>query len=135
MRKTTLKHFAGLTYLTITNVPIKDTEFGEVINLKPMLLEKLVAVALIENKVPIRGAEFRVMKSALGLSNEAIADKLGISRNTVLKWGKEVDVRLPAPYEMLFRVLTAELLKVRLNATISDLRAGDKARKISLEAA
>lgn len=40
MRKTTLKHFAGLTYLTITNVPIKETEFGEVINLKPMCLEK-----------------------------------------------------------------------------------------------
>ena len=135
MRKTTIKHFAGLTYLTITNVPIKDTEFGEVISLKPMCLEKLVAVALIKNKVPIRGAEFRVMKSALGLSNEAIADKLGISRNTVLKWGKEVDNRLPAPYEMLFRVLTAELLKIRLNATISDLRAENKAKKISLEAA
>lgn len=135
MRRTTLKHFAGLTYLTITNVPLKETEFGEVINLKPMLLEKLVAVALIENKVPIRGAEFRVMKSALGLSNEAIADKLGISRNTVLKWGKEVDSRLPAPYEMLFRVLTAELFKIRLNATIKDLRAEDKAKKISLEAA
>jgi DNA-binding transcriptional regulator YiaG len=135
MRKTTLKHFAGLTYLTITNVPVKETEFGEVINLKPTILEKLVAVALIENKVPIRGAEFRVMKSALGLSNEAIAENLGISRNTVLKWGKEVEKRLPAPYEMLFRVLTAELLKIRLNATISDLRAGDKAKKISLEAA
>lgn len=135
MRKTTIKSFAGLTYLTITNVPVKETEFGEVINLRPMLLEKLVAVALIENKVPIRGAEFRVMKSALGLSNEAIADKLGISRNTVLKWGKEIDNRLPAPYEMLFRVLTAELLKIRLNATISDLRAEDKAKKISLEAA
>lgn len=135
MRRTILKHFAGLTYLTITNVPIKDTEFGEIIDLKPMLLEKLVAVALIENKVPIRGAEFRVMKSALGLSNEAIADKLGISRNTVLKWGKEVDNRLPAPYEMLLRVLTAELLKIRLNATIEDLRAENRAKKISLEAA
>lgn len=135
MRRTTLRNFAGLTYLTITNVPVKETEFGEIISLKPMILEKLVAAALIEHKVPIRGAEFRVMKSALGLSNEAIAEKLGISRNTVLKWGKAVDIRLPAPYEMLFRVLTAELLKIRLNATISDLRAEDRARKISLEAA
>lgn len=135
MRKTTLKHFAGLTYLTITNVPIKETEFGAVINLKPMFLEKLVTAALIENKVPIRGAEFRVMKSALGLSNEAIAKKLGISRNTVLKWGKQIEIRLPTPYEMLFRVLTAELLKIRLNATLDDLRTEDKAKKIFLEAA
>ena len=135
MRTTTLKNFAGLTYLTITHVPVKETEFGEIINLKPMLLEKLVAAALIKNKVPIRGAEFRLIKSALGLSNEAIASQVGISRNTVLKWGKEVETRLPPPYEMLFRVLTAELLRIRLNATIKDLRADDKAKKINLQAA
>ncbi len=135
MKTTKIKNFAGLTYLTITNIPVRSTEFGDVIDLKPALLEKLATIALIKNKIPVRGAEFRVMKSALGLSNEAIALKLGISRNTVLKWGKEVETRLPPPYEMLFRLLVAELLGIKLAATLSDLKAGDKAKKIHLEAA
>jgi len=90
---------------------------------------------LIENKVPIRGAEFRVMKSAIALSNEAIANQLGINRNTVLKWGKEVEKRLPPPYEMLLRLLVANLLGIKIATTIEDLKAGDKAKKIKLSAA
>ncbi|MBI4405052.1 MAG: helix-turn-helix domain-containing protein [Deltaproteobacteria bacterium] len=135
MKKTTIKNFGGLTYITVTNIPIKQTDFGEVIDMEPRALEKLVSEALIRNKIPVRGAEFRIMKSALGLSNEAIANQLGISRNTVLKWGKEVEKRLPPPYEMLVRVLVAELMGIRLNATIDDLRAASRAKGISLKAA
>ena len=135
MKYTKMNNFSGLTYLTVLNIPVKETEFGEVIDMPPKSLEKIVAVALIENKVPIRGAEFRVMKSALGLSNEGIADQLGISRNTVLKWGREIEKRLPPPYEMLVRVLVAESLGVTLTAKIEDLKANDRAKKIRLEAA
>ena len=74
------------------------------------------------------------MKSALDLSNEYIANELGISRNTVLKWGKEIENRLAVPYEMLFRLLAAELLGVMLMPTLSDLRAKDKAQKINVKA-
>lgn len=130
-----MKNFGGLTYITITNIPLRETDLGDVIDLPSGALEKLVALALIKRKVPIRGAEFRVMKSALGFSNEAIAEKLGISRNTVLSWGKEVEKRLPPPYEMLVRVLVAESLGIRLLATIEGLRAENKINKISVKAA
>lgn len=135
MKTTTMKNFAGLVYLTVANIPIKKTDFGEVLNVAPRELETLVSVALIEHKVPIRGAEFRVLKSAINLSNEAIANKLGISRNTVLKWGQEVNKRLPPPYEMLVRLLVAELLDIEIGASVDELRAKDKVKKINVKAA
>ena len=135
MKRTSIKNFGGLTYVTVTNIPLKQTEFGDVIDMEPRELEKLVAMALIEHKIPVRGAEFRIMKSAVGLSNESIAKQLGISRNTVLKWGKETARRLPSPYEMLVRVLVAESLGMELVATIAELKAGNKAKAISLKAA
>ena len=130
-----IKNFSGLTYVTVTNVPVKTTEFGEIMDVAPRELERLVAFALIENKIPVRGAEFRVMKSAVGMSNEGIANELGISRNTVLKWGKELDKRLPPPYEMLVRLLIAEALGLELELSIEELRAGNKAKKLSVKAA
>ena len=135
MKKTSVKNFAGLTYVTVSNIPLRETDLGDVIDVASSELERLVASALISNKIPIRGAEFRVIKSALGLSNEAIADELGISRNTVLKWGKEIEKRLPPPYEMLVRLLAADYLGVKISATIRDLKANDKIKKINVQAA
>jgi DNA-binding transcriptional regulator YiaG len=103
--------------------------------MEPRELEKIVAMALIKHKIPVRGVEFRIMKSAVGLSNESIAKQLGISRNTVLKWGKEIERRLPPPYEMLVRVLVAESLGVELVATIEELKAANKTKVINLKAA
>ena len=133
MKKITLKGFSGLTYITITHVPVKKTDFGEVINMAPKELEVLVSFALIENKIPIHGAEFRVMKSAMGLSNQSIANQLGISRNTVLKWGKNLEKRIPIPYEMLFRLLVAESIGANLEASVANLRAADKTKSIHIK--
>ena len=135
MRKTTIKNFGGLTYVTVTNIPVKKTEFGDIIDLETKELERLVAATLIEHKIPIRGAEFRIMKSAIGLSNETIANHLGISRNTVLKWGKEVEQRLPPAYEILVRLLVAEHLGVLLIPVIEELKPKNKAHKIFVKAA
>ncbi len=135
MKTTTIKNFSGLTYVTITSVPVKKTDFGDVIDMNPGELEQLVSRALIENRIPLRGMEFRVMKSALRLSNEAIGKKLGISRNTVLKWGKNPETRLPIPYEMLFRILIAELLGLDITPTMAGLRAANKTKRINIKAA
>ena len=76
-----------------------------------------------------------MFKSAIDMSNEEIGDKLGISRITVLKWGKEIEKRLPLPYEMLVRLLVADVLGISIPATIEDLRAGNKTKKIHVKAA
>lgn len=135
MKRTSMKNFAGLTYVTVVNIPVRETELGDVIDLKAGELERLVAFALIKRRVPIRGAEFRVLKSAVALSNNSIADKLGISRNTVLGWGKDTEKRLPLPYEMLVRVLVAEALGVRIEATLDGLRPESRAYKFQVKAA
>jgi len=135
MKTTKIQGFSGLTYVTVSNIPIKKSEFGDVIAMEPRELERIVSAALIEEKVPVRGVEFRVFKSAIGLSNEAIAQKLGVSRNTVLKWGKELEKRLPPPYEMLVRLLVSELVGVEISPSIDSLQALDKAKKINIKAA
>lgn len=100
--------------------------------MEPRELEKLVVMALIEHKIPVRGAEFRIMKSAVGLSNESIAKQIGISRNTVLKWGKETARRLPPPYEMLVRVLVAESLGMELVRLLQNSRLATRRRQSAL---
>ena len=135
MKTTIIKNFAGLTYVTVKNVPLKVTEFGDVINIEKGGLERLVSCALILNRVPIRGVEFKVMKSALMLSNQLIADKIGINKNTVLKWGKNPEDRLPVAYEMLFRILIAEMLNLEIEVSIDKLKGLDKPKRISIEAA
>lgn len=135
MKTTTLQSYGGLTYITLFDVPVKETRFGDAIDLPPRELDKIVSTHLILEKVPIRGIEFRILKSALDLSNEAIASKIGVSRNTVLKWGKEIEKRIPYSYEMLLRLLVAEHLQVSIGATLDDLRASDEAREISIKAA
>ena len=135
MKTTTLKNFGGLTYATVTNVPIKQSEFGEIIDFNNKELEVLVSCEILKNKIPIRGAEFRVLKSAISLSNEAISEKLGISRNTVLKWGKDIEKRLPLPYEMLLRILVADILGIKIFISIESLKAKNKATRINIKAA
>ena len=49
--------------------------------------------------------------------------------------GKEIEKRLPPPYEMLVRLLVADVLGISIPATIKDLRAGDKTKKILVKAA
>ena len=44
MKRTSIKNFGGLTYVTVTNIPLKQTEFGDVIDMEPRELEKLVAM-------------------------------------------------------------------------------------------
>ena len=56
--------FGGLTYIIVVNIPVKESEFVDTIDMKPHELEILVAKAIIKNHISIRGAEFRIIKSA-----------------------------------------------------------------------
>jgi len=135
MKTIDMKNFGGLTYITIINIPVKDSEFGDVIDMKPRELESLVARAIIEHSIPIRGAEFRIIKSAINLSNEAIGELIGVSRNTVLKWGKNVESKIPTSSEMLLRLLAAEKLGLTIDLRVEKLKESHPKSNIMIEAA
>lgn len=53
--KKTIKGFANLEYLTLTDVPVKKTSHGEVFDVSLSELERISAIAILENRLPIRG--------------------------------------------------------------------------------
>ena len=135
MKTIDMKNFGGLTYITVVNIPVKESEFGDIIDMKPHELESLVAQAIIMNNIPICGAEFRIIKSAIGLSNEAIGELIGVSRNTVLKWGKNIEDRIPLSSEMLLRLLASEKLDITIDIRIEKLKESYSKSNIMVEAA
>ena len=135
MKTINMKNFGGLTYITVVNIPVRKSEFGDVIDMKPHEIESLVAAAIIKHSVPIRGAEFRIIKSAINLSNEAIGELIGVSRNTVLKWGKNIEDRIPLSSEMLLRLMVAEKLGFKIDLRIEKLKESYSKSNIKVEAA
>jgi DNA-binding transcriptional regulator YiaG len=135
MKKIDIKNFGGLPYLTLCNVPIRESEFGDILAVEPCELERLAARSIVENFIPIRGVEFRIIKSALAISNEALGELIGVSRNTVLKWGKNLDQRLPQASEMLLRLLVAEKLDVKISCSIEQLGQSNVLSELLVKAA
>ena len=64
MKTIDMKNFGGLTYITVVNIPLRESEFGDVIDMKPRELEILVARAIIENNIPSK-----MTKSKLKFTN------------------------------------------------------------------
>lgn len=135
MKTIDMKNFGDLTYITIVNIPVKESEFGDIIDMEPRKLESLVAQAIIKHSIPICGAEFRIIKSAINLSNEAIGELIGVSRNTVLKWGKNIESRIPVSSEMLLRLLAAEKLGLTIDLRVEKLKESNLKSNITIEAA
>ena len=137
MKKTKiLKNFFGLEYVTIQNVPIRRGPQGEtIIDMSLHELERRVSVALIEQQVPIRGRELRLIKSALGLSFVELGQFMRTTDKTVKNWARKLDERLAPGPEVLFRLLAAEKLGVLIQPTVAGVIAKDKVSRIRVNAA
>ena len=137
MQKTkTLKKFGGLEYVTILNVPIRISQRGEVIiDMSLHEIERRVAIALIEKRVPIRGREFKLIKSALDLSFSEMSVLMKTTDKTLKNWASKLEDRLAPGAEALFRLLAAEKLGVGIEPTLSGVIAEDKASRIQVSAA
>ncbi len=134
MKTTTINNYLGFTYIKLTNVPLIDSKHGPIIDIKPSVLENLVCMEIIKNRFPIRGLEFKLIKSVLKLTNEKLAHELGVSYATVSKWSNNLEERLSPAFEVVVRVFAAEKLGIKLNATLKELRAKDKFKNISISA-
>lgn len=133
----TEKNFAGLDYVTVSDIPIKETRHGIVWDIDYADLERQVAIQLIENRVPIRGVEFKLIQSALNFRNIEMAEELGVHYNTVCNWRKREKSfeHLAQPDQVSIRLLAAEILGVSLSPRLGDLRSKVKVKKLKVKVA
>ncbi len=131
--KTLPYRISGLDYIHVV-VPVERAADGtEYIDLPPNTIERALATRIIEDRVPIRGAETRFLRSALGMSLQAWGKKLGMSAAGVQKWEKAKEKRLAPVNEAAVRSLCGELLDISIDSRWSRLVAKDKVpKRISL---
>jgi hypothetical protein len=98
------------------------------------VIDKGIAFRLIEDRVPMRGAEVLFLRKTLGLSLKDWADNFGLSAAGVLKWERALDKRLAPVNEAAVRAFCAEELGVEFEGTWSELIADDMTpKKVSVK--
>ena len=132
--KEDLDGLVPLEYIHFKNVPMKESKHGPVIDLDPSILEKLAAVAILKEKIPLRGKEVHFLRKVVGLSMEKFAGKLGLTSGTIFHWEKDELERLSTVNELAVRTFVAEELEVEISGKFSEL-LGDKIHQINLFAA
>ena len=127
----TLKGVANLDYPEVHGVPMTvDDECGEGIHAQVLgEVEHLVAVEIISQKLPIRGAEVEFLRKSIGLSRLEFARGLSLSDVAVLKWERAKSKRLAMVNEIAVRAYFAQRLKVKLLGTIDGLMGIDETPK------
>jgi DNA-binding transcriptional regulator YiaG len=111
----------GLNYVYI-DVPTGVDPLGnEYIDVPVEVLEKSIAAALIEAKVPLRGREILFLRKALAMNRNDWAKLLDVTASAILSWEKDHDKRLSRINEMAIRALCSEKLGVHLRGDLSDL--------------
>jgi hypothetical protein len=116
----------GLDYIYLV-VPVVKTRNGdEYLDLPMGVIDRAIAVRLIEARVPIHGAEVAFLRKSLGFSLKGWANLFGLSAAGVLKWEKSRETRLAPVNEAAVRALCAERLGVRVDGTWSALVAEDE---------
>ncbi len=135
MKTMTIKKYYGLEYVTVVGIPLRKTQHGDVVDMDVRLIEKIVAKAIIQDKIPIRGIEFNFIRKMLGLSLGRIGADLGISAPAVLKWERAKKKRLDPINEVAVRALMAEKLGVKIPGKFSLLLGESKTpEKLTLNA-
>jgi hypothetical protein len=124
--KTIHYRLCGLDYVYLV-VPISKTKGGEeFIDLPMGVIDRGIAAKLIEDRVPIHGAEVAFLRKALGLSLKEWASQFGLSAAGVLKWERAPTKRLAPVNEAAVRAYCAEHLGVEVSGIWSELVAADK---------
>jgi DNA-binding transcriptional regulator YiaG len=121
--KEDVRGIGGLDYIVFQNVPMRESKWGDVVELKESIMEKVAAEALIIQRFPLRGREVKFLRKALGLTYEKFATELGVSPSTVCKWEQKPDERLHIFNEAALRAFFAEKLGIEISGKLSQLIA------------
>ncbi len=119
----------GLNYVYVVVPTSKSSDGEEYIDLPMGVLDRAIAVKIIETRIPIRGAEVVFLRKALGMTLSSWAKELGLSAAGVMKWEKAAKKRLSRVNEAAVRAFCAEQLSVELGGKWSELLALDTTPK------
>lgn len=119
--KENLDGLVPLEYIRFLNVPLKDSKHGPVIDLPPHFLDNLAAVAVIKERIPLRGKEVKFLRKTLGLSLEKFANQLGLTSGAVFRWEQDLEQRLLPINEIAVRTFVAEKLNIEIAGKFSEL--------------
>jgi DNA-binding transcriptional regulator YiaG len=115
----------GLSYVYV-DVPIGvDPAGNDYIDVPVEVLEKSIASALIEARVPLRGREIKFLRKALAMNRNDWAKLLDVTASAILTWEKDQDKRLSRINEMAIRSLCSEQLGLHLKGDLSNLIGND----------
>jgi DNA-binding transcriptional regulator YiaG len=123
MRQRSMRYrICGLDYVYLKNVPIKRTNYGDVLAVDMSAIEQEIAKEIVRQGVPIRGAEVAFLRKTLGLSMEKFGRLLGLSGPAILKWERAQTKRLEPINEVAVRALMAEQLDIELKGKFTVLK-------------
>lgn len=119
-----INYLVPLDYIIFTNVPMRESKYGDVIDLTGEVLselEVLAAKAVILSHVPLRGREVKFLRKVLGLSLERFASHLGLTSGTVFRWEKDEKERIALVNEIAVKLFVAEQFGVEVSNKFSEL--------------
>ena len=119
--KEDIRGIGGLDYIIFKNVPMRESKWGDVIDLSPEIMEKVAAEAIIKLRVPLHGQEVKFLRKTLGLTFEQFGGALGVDPSTLCKWEQKPKNRLQTFNEVAVRVFFAERLNVDIPGKFSEL--------------
>ncbi len=112
----------GLDYVYLENVRVRQTKHGEVLDTDPAVIEREIAIEIVRQGIPIRGAEVRFLRKSLGLSMDIFGALLDLSAPAILKWERNAKRRLHPTNEVAVRALMAEQLNIELEGKFTVLK-------------
>lgn len=110
-----------LDYFVFKDVPMRESEWGPVIEMRQQIMEMLALRALVIHRIPIRGTEVRFIRGALRLTIQEFAAKLHLTHGAIQAWEKAEKARLLPMNEIALRALVAEELKINIVGHFSEL--------------
>jgi DNA-binding transcriptional regulator YiaG len=121
-KKTIMKNFGGLNWVTVIGITSKKTKYGEGIEADFLKkIEEQVATFIVQKRVPIRGMEVEFLRKTFGYSLGRIGAELGYSSSAILKWERAKEKRLDKVNEIAMRTWAADRLKLEISGRLSKL--------------
>lgn len=86
-------------------------------------LHRAITRHLVCHRKTLTGREIRFVRRTMGLTQLALAQELGTSKQTVLRWEKDA-VDLPGPEDRLLRIFAMECVTeaAQFHSRVSDMR-------------